>query len=217
MIFLVVLSRKMIFLFPENVILFFRRKIKDDLSQKIHGNMIFSSNAWKDGLSKKNCTGIWSFLYYVERWYFFSGKYYLFSLDGKWKMIFSQEIHGNMIFPVYMYKCYKYITLLQENQRWSSPEKIQLKVIDIWDRILEIVKTILCTFTETFIDVFIYYFPVKKKTGNLIYRIEIWLLLQFIWLDSLMYNEESSMLCTIQLSGLVFRRVLERQLRKKLI
>ena len=68
-----------------------------------------------------------------------------------------------MIFPVYMYKCYKYITLLQENQRWSSPEKIQLKVIDIWDRILEIVKTILCTFTETFIDVFIYRFPVKKK------------------------------------------------------
>ena len=34
MIFLVVLSGKMIFLFPENMILFFRRKMKDDLSQK---------------------------------------------------------------------------------------------------------------------------------------------------------------------------------------
>ena len=33
MIFLV-LSRKMIFLFPENMILFFRRRMKDDLSQK---------------------------------------------------------------------------------------------------------------------------------------------------------------------------------------
>ena len=33
MIFLV-LSGKMIFLFPENIILFFRRKMKDDLSQK---------------------------------------------------------------------------------------------------------------------------------------------------------------------------------------
>ena len=37
MIFLV-LSGKMIFLFPENIILFFRRKMKDDLSQK---------NTWK--------------------------------------------------------------------------------------------------------------------------------------------------------------------------
>ena len=34
MIFLVVISGKMIFLFPENMILFFRRKMKDDLSQK---------------------------------------------------------------------------------------------------------------------------------------------------------------------------------------
>ena len=34
----VVLSGKMIFLFPENIILFFRRKMKDDLSQK---------NTWK--------------------------------------------------------------------------------------------------------------------------------------------------------------------------
>ena len=53
MIFLVVLSGKIIFLFPENMTLFFRRKMKDDLSQKIHGNMIFSSNARKDGLAKK--------------------------------------------------------------------------------------------------------------------------------------------------------------------
>ena len=41
MIFLV-LSGKMIFLFPENMILFFRHERKDDLSQKIPGNMIFS-------------------------------------------------------------------------------------------------------------------------------------------------------------------------------
>ena len=39
MIFLV-LSGKMIFLFPENMILLCRRKMKEDLSQeKIHGNM----------------------------------------------------------------------------------------------------------------------------------------------------------------------------------
>ena len=45
-----VLSRKMIFLFPENMILFFGHERKDDLSQKkkkIPGNMIFSSNVLK--------------------------------------------------------------------------------------------------------------------------------------------------------------------------
>ena len=34
-------SGTMIFLLPENVILFFGRKMKDDLSQKILGNMMF--------------------------------------------------------------------------------------------------------------------------------------------------------------------------------
>ena len=46
MIFLVLLG-KMIFLFPENMILPLRRKMKDDLSQKIHGKMIVSSNVPK--------------------------------------------------------------------------------------------------------------------------------------------------------------------------
>ena len=41
MIFLT-LSEKMIFLFPENMISFFRRKMKDDLSKRIKGKMIFS-------------------------------------------------------------------------------------------------------------------------------------------------------------------------------
>ena len=47
MIFLV-LSGNMIFIFAKNIILFFRRKMKEDiLLKKIHGNMIFSSNALK--------------------------------------------------------------------------------------------------------------------------------------------------------------------------
>ena len=57
--------------------------------------------------------------------------------------------------------------------------------------------------------VFIYCFP-EKKPGNLIYRIEVLLLLQFIWLE-IFYNEKSSILSTIQPSGVVFRGVLERQ------
>ena len=46
MIFLV-LSGNMIFLLSKNVILFFRRKMKDDLSQKVHGNMILSAYMYK--------------------------------------------------------------------------------------------------------------------------------------------------------------------------
>ena len=64
MIFLV-LSGKMIFHFPENMILFFIRKSKDDpSSKKIHGNKIFSSNVLKRWYfqEKKNLTGIWYFL-----------------------------------------------------------------------------------------------------------------------------------------------------------
>ena len=92
--------------------------------------------------------------------------------------------------------------------------KNTLKVIDILDRILERVPMILYTFMETFIGAFIYCFAVKEKQpGNLIYRIEVWLLLQFIWLE-ICYNEEYSIHCTIQTSGVVFRSALEHQLRK---
>ena len=55
--FLAVLSGKIIFLFLENMILFFRRKSKDHLSQKKktkkHGNIIFPSNAPKGSSFQK--------------------------------------------------------------------------------------------------------------------------------------------------------------------
>ena len=76
----------MIFLFPENMILFFRQKMEDDLSQEIHGNMIFS-------------------------------------------------VHSINVTNMILHFCKK-------NQRWCSPEKIHLKVINILDRILESVPTI---------------------------------------------------------------------------
>ena len=69
-------SGKMIFLFPQNMILLFRRKMKDDISQKKtttktkHGNMIHSSNVPKIWSFLKNCT----FLYHEERWHFFFPK-----------------------------------------------------------------------------------------------------------------------------------------------
>ena len=39
----------------------------------------------------KNRTGIWSFLYYQERWYFFFPKIWSYSLDTKGKMIFFKK------------------------------------------------------------------------------------------------------------------------------
>ena len=83
MIFLL-FSGKMIFLFPENIILFFRRKVKDDPSQK---------NTWKYDIFFKcpekmvfpKNKSHWNMLFFVssEKMVLLSGKYDIFSLDGK--------------------------------------------------------------------------------------------------------------------------------------
>ena len=101
MIFLV-LSGKMIFLLPENMILFSRRKMKDGRSQKIHGN-IFRSDVLKRWSFQKNCAWIWSFSYHQERWHFFFSKMWSFFYGRKMKDYLSQKIHGNM-FSVYSVK-----------------------------------------------------------------------------------------------------------------
>ena len=165
-------------------ICFLQMPLQNGLSKiKLHWDMIFLVLSGK-------------MVFIFQKIYYFCG----------WKMKddFSQEVHGNMIFSVYLYKCYKYdITLVQQkNQRWSSPKKIHLK--GDWHSRSHRVPMILCTFMETFIGVFIYF---------LRYRIEIWLLLQIIWLE-IFCNEESSILCTIQPSWVVFKGVLERQSRK---
>ena len=208
MIFLV-LSGKMIFLFPENMILFFRRKMKDNLYQKKYMEIwYFLQMPLKDSLSKKkNLAGIWSFLYYLEKWCFFPENmiFFLWTENGRWS--FSRNTWKYDIFCIGIYVTNMVSPFCKKNQRWSSPGKIHLQVTDILDHILERVPTIPYTFMETFIGVFICCFPVKK-TGNLMCRIEIWLLLQFIWLE-IIYSEESPILCTIQPSGVVFRGVLE--------
>ena len=65
MIFLVS-SRKIIFLFPENMTLFFRQKMEDDLSQKKYVEIWYILDMfWKDGLYRKdNISGIIG-----KRWY----------------------------------------------------------------------------------------------------------------------------------------------------
>ena len=118
------------------MILFFRRKVKDDLSQKTKYMEIwhFLQMFWKDSLSKK-----------IAQEYDLSGIIWkagtcspetmsFFSFFGNLDEL-SREIYGNMAFFVYMYKFYKYdITLLpKKNQRWSPHEKIHLQVIEILD------------------------------------------------------------------------------------
>ena len=51
----------------------------------------FLQTFWKDGLSKKGRAGTWSFLYYLERWYFFPRKHDLFTLGRKRKTAFPRK------------------------------------------------------------------------------------------------------------------------------
>ena len=97
----------------------------------------------------------------------------------------------------------------KKNQRWFYPTKIHLKAIDILDWLSR--KS--SNNSLYFYGDLSYIAFQRKKTGNLIYGIEVWLLLQFIRLD-VFYKEESSILCTIQPSGVLFGGVLERQSRE---
>ena len=83
-----VLSKKMIFLFPENMILFCERTMKYDLSQKNTWEYHIFCKCSAKMVFQKNFMEICSFLYYQERWYFFFSKIWSYSLDGKQKIIF---------------------------------------------------------------------------------------------------------------------------------
>ena len=63
--------------------MFSRRKMQDDLSQKNTWKYdIFSSNAPKRWSFQKSLS--WNMIFLsLEKWYFFAGKYDIFSLDGK--------------------------------------------------------------------------------------------------------------------------------------
>ena len=86
-----VLSRKLAFLFPKNIILFFSQKMKDNLSQK---------NAWKyDNLCKSSGKMVFSKTVALEYDLFciirkddtFSLKIWSYTLDGKRRTIFPKK------------------------------------------------------------------------------------------------------------------------------
>ena len=143
------------FLFPENMILQHRRKMKDDLSRKItqkydiffklSKKMVFSKRAapghdisciiWKDGIfSPENMIFFpWAG---SERWPFSKNtwKYDIFCVHMR---VLQTWCHG--LLPKKKKK-------KKKNQRWSYPAKIRPKMIEVLDWILERAPAILCTF-----------------------------------------------------------------------
>ena len=178
MIFLVLSGKILPFL--KNTILFFTRKMKDDLSKKIHGNMIFSSNALERWSFQKKSH--WNMIFH--RSYFFSRKYDIFCLDGKWKMAFLKK---------YMKTWYlQYICINVTNMILPFCKK-KSKMIFSWKNTLKCgLHSWLHSRKSSNGSLYFYgdlhrCFHIlilsEKKPGNLVYMIEIWLLLQFIWFD----------------------------------
>ena len=97
-------------------------------------HIFFFQTFWKDGLSKKGHAGTWSFLYYLQRWYFFPENMIFFPWAESERWPFSGNTWKYDI-SVYTHGRYKRGTtpLCQKNQRWSYPAKIHLKVIDVLD------------------------------------------------------------------------------------
>ena len=135
MIFLV-LSGKIMFFFPKNMILHPRRKIKDDLSQKntrkydiffkLSEKMVFSKGATpRDDLS---CI-IW------KNGIFFPENTIFFPWAGSERWPISRKTWKYDIFRehVRVLQTQCHAPLSKKNQRWSYPAKIHLKMIDVLD------------------------------------------------------------------------------------
>ena len=97
--------------------------------KNIHRNMIFFSNApkrWSFQINKLRWNMI--FLVLSGKMGFFSRIIWYFFFGRKMKDDLSQGICRNMIFSVYMYKCYKYdITLLQKRSKRIFSRRNTLK------------------------------------------------------------------------------------------
>ena len=85
-----VLSGKVMFLFPENMILDGKWKMIF-LKKKYTEIWYFVQTFWKDGLFKKGCAGTWSFFYYLKRWYFFPENFIFFPWAGSERWPFSRN------------------------------------------------------------------------------------------------------------------------------
>ena len=125
-----VLSGKMIFLFPENMMLPPNGKWKMIFLKKIHRNIIFSSNIQKGSrldmiflaLSRKVV------FFFQKTWYFFPGR----KTGGGWPFSRNTRKHG---FFYLICSTPPAPPCEKKNQRRSYPAKIHLKVTGIPDRL----------------------------------------------------------------------------------
>ena len=140
---------------------------------------------------------------------FFPGKYDIFPLDGKRKMIFLKKY---MEIWYFQYICINITNMIlpfckQKKSKMTFSRKNTLKG-DLYSRSHS---------RKSSKDSLYFYWDLlrrfhillssEKNPGNIIHKTKIWLLLQCIWL----------VICNtlyLQPSGVVFRGVLEHQLRK---
>ena len=153
--------------------------------KKIHRNMIFSSSLLKRWSFQKGLHRDMIFLvssgkmvlFFPETWYFFLGQ--------EARNDFSQEIHGDMIFFVYTHGCYKrgVRPLCQKKSRMvlsgeNTTKGVWRSRLISWKELQQLsVLSWRASRAFSCIDL-----P-REKTGNLICRIKVWLLLQFIRLE----------------------------------
>ena len=119
-----VLSGKIIFIFPKNMILHLRRKMKNDLSQKKYTEIwYFLQTFWKDGLSKKDQASTWSFLYYLAL--FFSQNLILFPWAESERRSFSRNKWKYDIFcvQVQMLQTWRHAPLSKKVKDGLIPQK----------------------------------------------------------------------------------------------
>ena len=142
-------------------------------------------NVLKRWSFQKNCAGIWSFLYYRERWYFFFPKIWSYTLDGKRKMIFLKKYTEIWYF---LQAFWKYGL----SKRCSAGTWSFLYHLKRWYFFLE--NMIFLPWAESERRPFPGNTwkhdtsPSEKNTGNLIHRVEVWPLLKFIRLE-IFHNE----------------------------
>ena len=143
--------------------IFFRSSEKKVFSKGTAPGPDLSCIIWKDGIFFPENT-----IFFLEQG----------ASDG-----LSQEIHGNMIFSVDTDGCCKprVTPPCPKNQGWSYPAKTHLKVIDVLDwHPGKSCSNSLYLHRDRYGR---FHVLLSKKTRKLNYRIEVWLLLQFIRLE----------------------------------
>ena len=170
-------------------------KWKTIFHKKIDGYMIFSSNVLKRRSFQKGRAGTWSFFYYLERWYFFPKTWYFF-LVRKVRDDLSQEIHEIWYFLCTRAGVTNVMPWLSAKKKKKSKMVLfrekHLKVNDVQDWYSRKSSRSLWKKFSVLSWRPLQAFPCialqQKKPENLKYRIEVWLLLQFIRLE-IFYNE----------------------------